>query len=230
MAINCELLDIRAFLAVVDMRSFHKAARSLNLSQPALSRRIQKLEASIGAPILERTTRNVALTAVGTELLPLMRRMIEEFDSSLFAVRELGPQRTGQVTIACLPTAAFYFLPTVIKRFNDEFPHIRIRILDLPANEGVQAVARGEVEFGINLMGASDPDLSFDTLLDDPFVLACRRDHTLAAYDNIHWPQLVNHRLITVYRSSGNRVLLDSALAKANIKLNWFYEVTHLST
>lgn len=230
MAINCELLDIRAFLAVVDMRSFHKAARSLNLSQPALSRRIQKLEASIGAPILERTTRNVALTAVGTELLPLMRRMIEEFDSSLFAGRELGPQRTGQVTIACLPTAAFYFLPTVIKRFNDEFPHIRIRILDLPANEGVQAVARGEVEFGINLMGASDPDLSFDTLLDDPFVLACRRDHALAAYDNIHWPQLVNHRLITVYRSSGNRVLLDSALAKANIKLNWFYEVTHLST
>ena len=230
MAINCELLDIRAFLAVVDMRSFHKAARSLNLSQPALSRRIQKLEASIGAPILERTTRNVALTAVGTELLPLMRRMIEEFDSSLFAVRELGPQRTGQVTIACLPTAAFYFLPTVIKRFNDEFPHIRIRILALPANEGVQAVARGEVEFGINLMGASDPDLSFDTLLDDPFVLACRRDHALAAYDNIHWPQLVNHRLITVYRSSGNRVLLDSALAKANIKLNWFYEVTHLST
>ena len=172
----------------------------------------------------------MALTAVGTELLPLMRRMIEEFDSSLFAVRELGPQRTGQVTIACLPTAAFYFLPTVIKRFNDEFPHIRIRILDLPANEGVQAVARGEVEFGINLMGASDPDLSFDTLLDDPFVLACRRDHALAAYDNIHWPQLVNHRLITVYRSSGNRVLLDSALAKANIKLNWFYEVTHLST
>lgn len=230
MAINFDLLDLRSFLAVADIRSFHRAASALNLSQPALTRRIQKLEAAIGAPLLERTTRNVAPTAMGLELMPLMRRMIEEFDSSFFAIRELGGQRTGQVTIACLPTAAFYFLPTVIKRFNDEFPHIRIRILDLPANEGLQAVARGEVEFGINLMGASDPELSFDSLLEDPFVLACRRDHPLAARDEIHWTDLVDHRLITVYRSSGNRVLLDSALARANIKLNWFYEVTHLST
>ncbi|PZR43302.1 MAG: LysR family transcriptional regulator, partial [Stutzerimonas stutzeri] len=48
MRINCEILDLRAFLAVVELESFHRAAEALNLSQPALSRRIQKLEASIG--------------------------------------------------------------------------------------------------------------------------------------------------------------------------------------
>lgn len=230
MSINCEILDLRAFLSVVELESFHRAAEALNLSQPALSRRIQKLEATIGAPLLERTTRHVSATAVGSELIPLVQRMLEEFDGSLFAVQDIGAQRSGLVTIACLPTAAFYFLPTVIKQFNAEYPHIRFRILDLPATDGLLAVARGEVEFGINIMGAADPDLIFDRLIEDPFVLAARKDHPLASKSKLGWEDLTPYPLITVHRSSGNRTLLDAALAKSNLKLRWFYEVTHLST
>jgi DNA-binding transcriptional LysR family regulator len=230
MSINCDVVDLRAFLAIVETRSFARAAESLNLSQSAISRRIQKLEATVGAPLLERTTRHVAPTAVGRELVPLVTRMLDEFDRSLFAVRDLGARRSGLVTIACLPTAAFYFLPAVIKAFNEDYPNIRVRILDLPANDGVQAVARGEVEFGINFAGSFDAELTFDRLIEDPFVLACRRDHELAQADIVEWSDLAPYRLISVHRSSGNRTLLDAALAKVNIKLNWFYEVTHLST
>ena len=93
-----------------------------------------------------------------------------------------------------------------------------------------QAVERGEVEFGINFMGASDPNLSFEVLVEDPFVLACRRDHPLAKKRKIAWSDLEKHQLITVHRTSGNRTLLDGALARENLKLRWFYEVTHLST
>ena len=230
MSINCEILDLRAFLSVVELESFHRAAEGLHLSQPALSRRIQKLEAAIGAPLLERTTRQVSVTALGLELLPLVRRMLEEFDGSLFAAREPGLRRNELVTIACLPTAAFYFLPTVIKQFNQEHPDIRFRILDLTATEGLQAVERGEVEFGINFIGTSDPDLIFERLAEDPFVLAARRDHPLAQQVEVGWDDLAPYRLITVHRSSGNRTMLDATLAKSNIKLRWFYEVTHLST
>lgn len=230
MSINCEILDLRAFLTVSETRSFHRAAEALHVSQPALSRRIQKLEAAVGAPLLERTTRSVSLTAVGQNLLPLVRRMLEEFDGSLFAARGIDDGRGSQVTIACLPTAAFYFLPSVIARFHEEHPNVRFRILDLPATDGLQAVERGEVEFGINFMGASDPELNFDVLVEDPFVLACRRDHPLARKRKVTWNDLASHRLITVHRTSGNRILLDGALARENLKLSWFYEVTHLST
>ncbi|GES40970.1 DNA-binding transcriptional LysR family regulator [Rhizobium sp. ERR 922] len=230
MNINCEILDLRAFLAVVELQGFHRAADQLNMSQPALSRRIQKLEQAIGAPLLERTTRHVAATALGTELVPLVQRMLEEFDGSLFSMRELGAKRGGLVTIACLPTAAFYFLPSVIRQFNHEYPNIRLRILDLTATEALQAVARGEVEFGINIMGSSDSDLVFERLAEDPFVLAAKRDHPLAEKKEVRWQDLEPYPLITVHRSSANRTLLDAALARSNIKLNWFYEVTHLST
>src|SRR5690606_29178322 len=96
--------------------------------------------------------------------------------------------------------------------------------------EGLQAVLRGEVEFGINFMGTTDPDLIFDRIAEDPFVLAIRRDHPLAEKDEVRWEDLLPYRLITVHRSSGNRTMLDATLARANIELQWSYEVTHLST
>jgi len=230
MSINFVSLDFRAFVTVVEQQSFRRAAATLNLSQPALSRRIQKLEADIGAPLLERTTRRVALTAMGREMLPLVRRMLDEFDSSLFAMRQLGQRQAGRVAIACLPTAAFYFLPRVIARFNEQYPNVRFSILDLSANDGLRSVAHGEVEFGINLLGSAEPELSFDPLIEDPFVLACRRDHPLAAREAVDWADIEPYHLVTVSRASGNRTLLEAALMRARVHLRWFYEVTHLST
>lgn len=230
MRINCEILDLRSFMTVVELGNFHRAAEALGISQPALSRRIQKLEHTIGAALLERTTRHVTTTAMGMELLPLVRRMLEEFDSSLFASRGSRIQRSTTINMACIPTAAFYFLPLVIRRFAEEYPHVRFSILDVPATQGVQSVARGEVEFGINFMGNTDPDLDFIRLIEDPFVLAARKDHPLATRSEVTWADLASCPLISVHRSSANRTLLDSALAKSNLNLPWTYEVTHLST
>ncbi|AXK81912.1 LysR family transcriptional regulator [Pseudolabrys taiwanensis] len=230
MRINFDLLDLRAFLTVLDTGGFHKAAEALNLSQPALSRRIQSFEQAIGAPVLERTTRHVAATTVGRSLEPLARRLLDEFEESLLALTGVGDRQSGQITLACVPTAAFYFLPRAIERFNAQFPRIRFRIFDLSANEALESVARGEVEFGINFMGNSHPDLNFTRLADDPFVLACRRDHPLAKRRRLTWKDLEGHLLIGVSRNSGNRTILDAALAGTKVRLNFFYEVNHLTT
>lgn len=230
MRINFELLDIRAFLAVVDLGGFHKAAEALNMSQPALSRRIQSLEAAIGAPLLERTTRHVAPTTVGRSLAPLARRLLDEFEESLLGTTGVGDRQTGQITLACVPTAVFYFLPRAIEQFNARFPQIRFRILDLSANDGLESVARGEAEFGINLTGSTDPDLSFTPLTDDPFVLACRRDHGLATKRRVSWRDLEGETLIGVSRASGNRMILETALMKSKVRLNFHFEVNHLTT
>ena len=141
---NFEFLDLRAFIAVADLGSFHRAAKSLNLSQPALSRRIQKLEESLGAALLERSTRHVALTMVGRDFIPKVRRFLDEFETSVLGIRDLGARSGGLVSIASVPTAVFYFLPRTIGRFSAAYPRIRIRIriLDVSANEGLEAGAR----------------------------------------------------------------------------------------
>ncbi|MDP4594588.1 MAG: LysR family transcriptional regulator [Beijerinckiaceae bacterium] len=229
MRINCEILDLKAFITILDLGNFSRAAEALNISQPALSRRLRSLEATIGTPLLERTTRHVQVSAVGRTLEPFVRRMVDEFEVTFASVSEFGLRTGGLVTIACVPTAAFYFLPRVISTFHTLYPDIRFRILDLSADPALDAVARGDADFGVNFVGASHQDLTFTPLIEDPFVLACHRKNPLAKKDKVVWADLEQIALVGVGRASGNRMLLDSMLGRHNIHLKWFYEVNHLS-
>lgn len=228
--INCELLDLRALVAVAEGRSFHRAADLLNLSQPALSRRIQKLEGAVGAPLLERTTRNVRLTPAGREIVPLLRRMLDEMDGSLFGTMALGEKQSGRVTVASVPSATVRFLPDVLQRFGQEYRNVRVRILDLSATECAEAVRTGEAEFGIALPVSTDADLAFDPLHEDPYGVVCRHDDALATIAAPQWSDLQGRRLVTIHRGSGNRTTLEAGLARLGVELEWFYEVTRLTS
>jgi DNA-binding transcriptional LysR family regulator len=230
MRINFELLDIRAFLAIVDLGSFGKAAAALAISQPALTRRIQSLETAIGASLFERTTRRVTPTAIGRSMAPMARRLIGEFEESLLGITGVGDRHAGTITVACVPTAVFYFMPKLIEKFSSLYPNIRFRILDLSANDGLEAVRSGEAEFGINFTGSTETDLVFTPLMDDPFVLACHRTHRLAQKEEVTWSDLVGEALVGVSRMSGNRQALEAALAKTGVRLEFRYEVNHLTT
>ena len=227
---NIDLEDLRAFVATAEMQSFRAAAEVIHLSQPALTRRIQKLETTLGVALLERSTRRVSLTAVGRDFLPRARRLLDDLETSLMSVREIAERRSGLVSIACIPTAAYYFLPDVISAFTAEFPAIRFRIVDAGANEVLQSVLNREVDFGITLLGADDPGVVFDPLIEEPFLLACRRDHPLAGREMVTWAELGDHAFVTVGRSSGNRLIMDLALSKAKVRPRPLFEVQHLST
>ncbi len=226
---NAELLDLKAFATVAELGSFVRTARALNMSQPALSRRIVKLEEALGAKLLDRSPRNVSLTMVGRDFVPKVRRLIDDFENSVLSIRDLGIRSSGIITIAAVPSAVFYFLPRAIGRFSERYPRIRVRILDIGANEGLEAVGRGEVDFGVNFIGASHPEIDFRPMMADPFVLACRRDHALADRARVAWRELSDQRVIIVGRTSGNRALIDNALAQHGTSLSWAYEVSHLS-
>ena len=93
----------------------------------------------------------------------------------------------------------------------------------------LEAVKRGQAEFGINLLGAQEADLDFEPLLRDPFLFVCRNDHPLAGAAEVRWEDIAPYRFITVGRMSGNRIILDAALADLKVRPRWFYEVQHLS-
>ncbi|ODU83889.1 MAG: LysR family transcriptional regulator [Novosphingobium sp. SCN 63-17] len=230
MPMNCELLDLRALVAVADGRSFMRAAQQLNLSQPALSRRIQKLEQAVGTVLVERTTRTVRLTAAGAQVVPLIRRMLQEIDGSLVGLMAQGERAAGRITLASIPSATVQFLPEVLQRFSLDYRNTRVRILDLSAGECAEAVRTGEAEFGLSLPVGPDSDLAYTALHDDPYGLVCRKDDPLAAKGEVGWADLVDRRLVTVHRASGNRTTLEAGLAAQGINLSWFYEVTRLTS
>ena len=230
MALNFDLNDLLAFRAVAELQNFRKAAESINLSQPAFSRRIEKLEDALGVRLLDRTTRSVTLTAVGRDFARKVNDLLDDLDATLLGIRGVSATRMGEVSIACVPSAVYYFLSKVIRRYHEVYPKIRVRILDASANEVLEAVSRGQADFGLNFIGSQEPDIDFQPLLEERFVAACRRDHPLARELSVAWSDLRRYDFISVSQSSGNRVLLDQALASLRERPQSIYEVQHVTT
>jgi DNA-binding transcriptional LysR family regulator len=222
--------QLRTFVAVAEAGGLTPAADSLHLSLPAISRRLTALEEELGVALLTRSTRKVALTQTGREFLPRARRLLDELEESLLGIRETAAQRRGLVTLACIPTAAYYFLPATLAAFARRFPAVRVRAMDLSAEGVIDSVASGAAEFGIGMEGAAHPEVTFRPLRRDPFVLACRHDHPLARRRVVRWADLLEERLVGVSRRSGNRLILDRALLPQGIEPAWHYEAEHLST
>lgn len=230
MAISFNLNDLQAFRAVAELQSFRKAAESLHLSQPAFSRRIEKLEEALGVRLLDRTTRRVSLTSVGRDFDRTVQQLLGELDHALLGIRGVAATRMGEVTIGCVPSTVYYFLSRVIARYHERYPKIRVRILDASANEVLSAVSRGEVDFGLNFVGSKEPDVEFKPLLEERFVAACRRDHPLAGKRRAKWAELVRYDYISVSKASGNRLLLDQALSGLPGLAQCIYETQHVTT
>ncbi|WP_207291105.1 LysR family transcriptional regulator, partial [Pseudomonas sp. FW301-21D1A] len=218
MIINFDLNDLQAFRAVVDKGSFRAAAEAIRISQPALSRRIEKLESALDVKLFERTTRRVSLTMVGRAFLPQVERMLDDLDIALMGISNVASTRMGDVTIACVPSTAYYFMPHVISEFHKLYPKIRLRVLDASAGEVCSAVGSGEADFGVSFSGSLADEVEFELLMQERYVLACRRDHPLAGRDSVTWAEAYEHDYITVDKTSGNRALLDQALHGVRVK------------
>lgn len=225
---NFELSDLRAFVSVADLSSFRAAADALHVSQPALSRRVDKLEQALGFRLFERTTRKVEVNAMGRAFLPRARHVLGELESALIGMVDLSARIYGLVTVACIPSAVDNFVAGVLRDFHQRYPGIRVRLLDQSATDILLSVARSEADFGITYLGTQEPDLEFEPLTDEPFVLACRPDHPLAKEPQVRWSELANHECVVLAPGSGNRLLIDQGLARIDASPRWTCEVQHV--
>ena len=115
--INFDLQQLQAFVAVAERGSFRAAADQIHLSAPALSRRIDKLETILGARLFNRTTRAVELTPLGRVFLDRARAALDDLESAILGISDIAASSSGRVTVACVPSAAIHFLPTVVGSF-----------------------------------------------------------------------------------------------------------------
>ena len=212
---------MKAFVILAESSSFNNAAKLLNITQPALTRRIKKMEEDLHIQLFERTTRKVTLTKAGKRLLPEARELIKKFDETLFNIRDMNAYHRGMVTLACIPTAVFYFLPLAIGKFNELYPNIKVRILEQGTNNCMESVLCNESDFGINMNNVTNSSIDFTPLVNEPFVLACRRDHPLAKKQLVEWQELVGlqndwrtllQRQPTVDRTTASRQALEAGL------------------
>lgn len=225
-----DLEGLRGFVAIARHASFQQATIELNISAPALTRRIQRLEAAVGAPLFERTTRRVQLTPIGELLLPRAQSILAGVADALAAVDDALASRSGQLSLGCIPTATRLLLPHILRAFHEQRPQTRIRIVENNVAGVTAAVLNGTVDFGVTLQPAAGAGLSFDALLTEPFLLACPVDHPLAERSHVNWSDLKPYRLIVSEPGSGNRAVLEQALRKWRWQRDHLVEIDHLTS
>lgn len=225
-----DFLGLEAFLSIANWGSFNRAAGHLNLSQTALSHRLRKLEDDLGVKLLSRTTRQVALTSAGQELLPTAQRLVEEMTASLDGLRALGRGRQERLAVGCLPTLAKHHLPRILAAFEATHPGLAVRVFDNSATEIAERVRSGEAEFGVTIVSTERWDLEITPLLKEPFVLVCPAGHALAGRPTVAWSELEGVPLIRISAQTGNRFLIDDALGSRRESMTWRYEVQHVAT
>lgn len=232
MNINYDFGDLEAFLALFETASFARAAERLNISQSALSRRLQKLEAALGARLFDRTTRSVAPTLQGRAFVDYATALLQKAEAAASALGGdmSARRRTAVVTVAAVPTATQTLLPEALQRYRAAGRDARVRISDVTAAGVVDAIATGAADFGVGFLSAREADLDFRPISDDPFVLVLPSDDPLARQDTLRWREIDPDRFIAIWRGSGNRLLIESALARERIALDWSFEVQHLAT
>jgi DNA-binding transcriptional LysR family regulator len=225
-----DFLGLEAFISIADLGSFRRAAAHLNLSQTAVSHRVRKLEDSLGVQLFTRTSRQVALTQAGTDLLPRSRELLGEVEGHLDMIRERNRDREDRMAFACLPTIAFRVLPPVLAAFQKRHPRATVRVFDISASEIGEIVASGAAEFGITILAANRWDLATEALLTEAYLLVCPRGHVLTRKASVSWDELGDHPLIRVSQQTANRVIVDEALGTRGERLHWTYEVQHTMT
>jgi DNA-binding transcriptional LysR family regulator len=227
-----DLDGLRAFAEVAQRLSFFEAAQALSLSPSALTRRVKRVEAALQFELFERTTRHVALSAAGRELLPRAQAALLAFNDCVDWAEASSRAGAQQLTIACVPSIARTLLPRLVSDFTQQRSDVRIRIVESHVAQLVRQIYDGEVDLGIGFMPSNYPGLLLDELMVDPYDLACPLDHTLARGARVRWADLREQPLIVSGsgRHSGNRKVLDDALVGLAWAPTRLVEIEHLST
>ena len=224
------LRQLEAFLAVGRTLSFSEAARQVHLSQPALSATVRKLEEKVDAQLFDRTTRHVALTPVGVELLGIVEGLFENFDSAFAAVRDFVDGKRGRLAIAASPSLAAAFLPEVIVAFEAAHPGVVVQVHDALSDVSIEMVRQGTVDLALAPVKADEHDLLYRELFQDSLVLLCHTEHPLAQSRTVTWRQMQPYRLMSLKSTSSVRHLMEAAYLQQGRALAPAFEVEHAST
>jgi DNA-binding transcriptional LysR family regulator len=197
MGIVYSLDQIRAFIAVAEELHFGRAAERLSMTQPPLSRQIQRLEAAVGVQLLARNNRRVELTEAGSAFLVESRRLLSVADAAPEVARLVAAGSVGVLRIGFTAASAFDLMGTVLNRIAEAMPDVSVEVKEMVTRDQLAAMDHGEIDLAIGRPSA-DPDVYHSRALQsEALVVALPADHPLAKRTRpLTADDLVNEELI----------------------------------
>jgi len=211
---------VRSFLETIKRGSLSEAARSLGISQPAVSNQIKGLERELGMKLLIRGERRVvSLTAAGEVFLVFARQVVATHEEMLQQLNRLKEEVSGELVIAASTTPGEFVLPQLLSDFKARYPQVEAKATIADTRDVVEKVLAHECDLGFIGAPIKRPRLTLTPLIKDEIVLAVYPDHPFARREAIRLEELQGQRLIMREEGSGTRRSLERLLAERGEKL-----------
>lgn len=180
-------------MAVASELHFGRAADRLHLAQPTLSELVRRLERELGTPLFVRTTRRVALTGAGVELLGRAKVILDDVASAKSAVRRMAGGDTGSVLMGITPPVATILAPHLRDAMLAEAPDVELSVQRMWLPELMRSVAEGSVDVALTCGLIPQPDgVVGEVFCGEPLLVALREDHRMAAGDAVTLAELAH--------------------------------------
>ncbi len=227
---NPTLRQMRAFVALAKTGNFTLAAQAMHVTQSALSGLIKELEQTLGAKVVDRSTRRALLTDIGKELYPLFSQMIDDLDGALANVADHTRLKKGIVRIAAPQLLSCTLMPEAIAAYRARYPDIEVRLGDTGVESVVNRVLSGEADIGIGPEREPAPPLDARLLFEMPFALVFPRGHELEKQARVTWKDVARYPLISLQGQFTERLLDDMHASKHAPSVKPANEVTFMTT
>ena len=219
-----DLVLMRSLLAVADAGTITDAAANIHVSQSALSRRLQQLEADLGATLVVRDRHGIELTDIGRLTVEQGRHIVDRYDQLRRSIVEnLGLQR-GEVRVGGGATVASFLLPAAIADFQSRYPGIVFYVKEAGSHEIAADVSAGRLDLGVITLPVSARDLDISELFTDEIVLAGRSDHALAK-KRATVRDLDGQTLVGFEEGTAIRQIIDRSLLSAGVRVEVVMEL-----
>jgi DNA-binding transcriptional LysR family regulator len=216
------LEQLQAFLAIADTGSFQQAAQRSGVTQSAISRQIQALEAELGLPLFHRSSQ-AKLTIGGDVLLPRARKICQEWATSLQEVADLVAGRQPELCVAAVHSVCAYQLPSVLQQFCQDYPQVQLRVTALGSDRALKVLRDGLVDLAIvmnNRFLVNNPEIVTEVLYDEAIKVLMAADHPLAQYATIPWEELAKFPQVVFKDGYGMQRIVQEQFERRGATLN----------
>lgn len=215
---------IQSFLSVMDLGSFSKAAKSLNIAQPALSQHVQKLENALGSKLLDRTARGVTPTAVGREFSYRAREILSLVISAERRFRADEEELFGEVRLGLPGSVCPVLAPPLLIKAKAAFPEINLIVTELMSGDLADLLGEGRMDAALLFNVQETDEFTSEPLMVERLHLIGAPDAPLVQSETVAAQKVSSLPLVGTFPPHGLRLLLERWSSEFDIPLNFVFE------
>ncbi|MGI9272751.1 MAG: LysR substrate-binding domain-containing protein [Woeseiaceae bacterium] len=207
--------QLRYFVALTEAKHFGQAASASNVSQSAFSNAIKELESTLDAQLVDRTNRQVTITATGQQVATLARLVLRDLGDLVEAARGGRKALVGELRLGVIPTIAPFLLPQMLPKLRRRFSELQLLLIEDQSDRIYQRLMAGELDLLLLALPWEMRGVEQDILFRDPFRLACRKGTERVDPDDYRFNRLDANSILLL---EDGHCLRDHALAACKIR------------